>query len=98
MSDNNPYRYIVAELFSASREKSRHKIRARPLSGQWASSDYRIECPLGIRKVENVGQLFKFKAKFKEPAGIQLFTSYHWKPEPVTQNQANAFIAAKQWW
>ena len=92
------YRYIVAEIIDAPYENSRHKIRARPLPGQWAGPEYRIECPLSIRKAQNIGQLYKFWAKFKAPAGNQLFTSYHWTPEQVSSDQAKKFIEAKQWW
>lgn len=90
----NDYRYIIAEVIDAPHENSRHKIRARPVPGQWASADCRIECPLDIRKPENIGQLYKFWAKFKNTyAATQLYTSYHWRPELVTAEEAAAFIA-----
>jgi hypothetical protein len=91
------YRYIIAEVINASHENSRHKIRARPLPGQWASPACRIECPLHIRRADNVGQLYKFWAKFKNTdTAIQLYTSYYWSPEPVNPEEAEAFIAAQK--
>jgi hypothetical protein len=92
------YRYIVCEVFDAPYENSRHRIRARPLPGQWAGPEYRIECPLSIRNRENIGELYKFWAKFKAPKGIQLFTSYHWQPERVSPKEAQAFISAMHSW
>src|SRR5258706_12004497 len=98
MPSSSEYRYIVVEVIDAPHENSRHKIRARPLPGQWASPEYRIECPLDIRKAHNVGLLYKFWAKFKDTyAAPQLYTSYHWNPEPITPGEAKIFIAAKQW-
>ena len=89
------YRQIIAEIIYAPHENSRHKIRARPLAGQWAGPQYRIECSLDIRHKRNVGELYKFWAKFKDTyTATQLFTSHHWSPERVTIEQAEAFIAA----
>lgn len=99
MTAEGEYRFIVAEIISAPCENSRHKIRAQPLPDQWASPDYRIECPLEIRKKENIGQLYKFWAKFKSTSNsTHLYTSYKWSPEKVSPEQATAFIKAKEWW
>ena len=95
MSD---YRYIVCEVFDAPHENSRHKIRAKPLPGQWAGPQYRIECPLSIRNPHNVGEFYKFVAKFKSTgAAAQLYTSYHWRPHLISPEEAAAFIRAKDW-
>lgn len=96
-NDTAEYRHIICEVFHAPYENSRHNIRARPLPGQWAGPEYRLECPLNFRNRENIGELYKFWAKFKAPTGIQLFTSYHWTPERVSLLEAQAFIAARQW-
>jgi hypothetical protein len=99
MTNGGEYRYIVAEVIAAPHENSRHKIRARPLPGQWASPEYRIECPLDIRKPKNVGHLYRFWAKFKDTsAAPQLYTSYKWKPERISVDEAEAFIEAGQWY
>lgn len=92
------YRYIVCEIFEAPSENSRHKIRARPLAGQWAGPEYRIECPLNIRNPENVGEYYRFVAKFKDTyAAAQLYTSYHWPPVKISPLEAFAFLSAKNW-
>jgi len=99
MVNTGEYRYIVVEVIAAPYESSRHKIRARPLPGQWASPAYRIECPLDIRKPENVGQFYRLWAKFKDTGTApQLYTSYKWAPERVSADEAKAFIEAKNWW
>jgi hypothetical protein len=97
MASAHAYRYIVCVIFDAPNENSRHKIRAKPLPGQWAGPEYRIECPLNIREPENIGELYKFWAKFKEPDAKQLYTSHWWVPEKLTQEQAQKFIAEKSW-
>jgi hypothetical protein len=98
MVNGGEYLYIVAEIFDAPHEKSRHKIRARPLPGQWASPEYRIECSLDIRQLHNIGQFYKFKAKFKNTnTAPQLYASHYLQPELITSEAASAFIAAAQW-
>lgn len=95
MGGGSEYRYIIAEVIHAPHENSRHKVRVRPLPGQWAGLEYRIECPLDIR---HVGKLYKLWAKFKDTSTApQLYSSYHWKPERVTLEEAEAFIEAKCW-
>jgi len=92
------YRNIIVEVISAAHENSRHKIRARPLQGQWASIDLRMECPTSIRKPHNIGQLYKVSAKLKETkTAPQLYTPYHWKPELVTREEAAKFIGSRNW-
>ena len=92
------YRYIIAEVIYAPHEKSERSIRARPLPKQWAGPEYRIECPTEIRKMKNVGELYKFYAKFKDTfRAPHLYTSYHWLPTRVTPAQARTFIAKKGW-
>ena len=93
------YRYIIAEVIDAPDETNRHpRIRAKPLPGQWASPDCRIDCPAELRDASNVGQLYKFLAKFKyTDRASQLYTSYRWEPERVSREAAEAFIAASQW-
>lgn len=98
MKNRRDYRYIVCEIFEAPNENSRHKIRARPLAGQWAGPMYRIECPLGIRTPDNVGECYRFVAKFKDTlAAPQLYTSYRWPPVKVTPLEAFRFLAAQNW-
>lgn len=98
MNDDAEYRCIIVEVISAPHENSRHKIRARPLPGQWASTDLRMECPTSIRKPHNIGQLYKVCAKIKETEmAPQLYTSYHWKPELVTPEEAARFVEARNW-
>ena len=92
------YRYVIVEVIAAPHESSRHKVRARPLFGQGFSADIRIECLTSIRKVENVGQLFKVWAKEKDTAHkAQLYTSYHWVPKLASPEEAAAFIKSKAW-
>ena len=92
------YQYIVAEIIDSPDENSRHKIRAKPLPGQWAGPELRIECPTRIRYKSNIGQLYKFRAKFKATTtATQLYTYYGWPPILMTHEQAQAFIAAKKW-
>jgi hypothetical protein len=92
------YRYIVAEIINAPGENSRHKIRARPLPGQWAGPEYRIECPTNIRKSENIGQFYRFYAKFKDTStAAQLYTYHGWAPKRMTFDEAQAFIDARIW-
>ena len=92
------YRYIVVEVISAPSENSRHKVRARPLPGQWAGPELRLECPTSMRGPENVGRLFKVWAKIKDTeTAQQLYTSYKWTPSPISQKDARKFIKAKDW-
>jgi len=92
------YRHIVAEIISSPYENSRHKVRARPLPGQWAGPEFRIECPTDIRHNENIGQIYKFWAKFKDTTtATQLYTYYGWSPKKMTPEQARAFIEAGNW-
>lgn len=98
MESDGEYRYIIVEVFSAPYENSRHKIRARPIPGQWAGPEIRIECPTSIRHAQNIGELYRMLAKFKDTlAADQLYTSYHWAPKLVSRAEAEAFIAAKNW-
>lgn len=98
MAHEREYRYIIVEVFAAPNENSRHKIRARPIPGQWAGPEIRIECPTSIRYPENVGELYRMLAKFKDTSTAdQLYTSYHWAPKRVTRAEAEALIAAKDW-
>jgi hypothetical protein len=84
MKNHRNYRYIVCEILEAPTENSRHKIRAKPLAGQCAGPEYRIECPLGIRNHENVGEYYRFIARFKDTyAAPQLYTSYHLAGAPT---------------
>ena len=51
------------------------------------------------RNTHNVGELYKFCAKFKDTLmAPQLYTPYHWKPKRVTLEEAEEFIEAKHWW
>ncbi len=96
--NNTDYRYVIIEVIYAPSEASRHKIRAKPLADQGYDEDIRMECPTSIRHEENIGSLYKVWAKLKDTSQKpQLFTSYHWEPEPITQKAAKAFIKAKKW-
>lgn len=95
--NDREYRYVVIEVISAPYEASSRKIRARPLSGQGYDENMRMECPTSIRHSENIGTLYKVRAKIKETnQKQQLYTSYHWVPEPISRRAATAFIKAKQ--
>lgn len=76
------YREIVVEVIYAPHENSRHHVRVRPLPGQRAREDLRAECPLAIRGMENIGRIFRIRAKFKNVSTApQLYTYYGWKHE-----------------
>ena len=87
------YRYVIIEVIDAPLEASRHRIRAKPLAGQGYDEDIRMECPTSIRHEENIDSLYKVWTKLKDTSQKpQLFTSYHWEPEPITRKAAKAFI------
>ncbi len=99
MKNITEYRYIIVELFDGTRENSRHKIRARPLPNQWASPAVRVEFPSGFRIRQNIEQLYKIRAKFKNTKlAPQLFTYRDWEPILINVEEARLFIEAKQWW
>jgi len=96
--NNSDYRYVIIEVIAAPFEASRHKIRAKPLANQGYDDDMRMECPTSIRKEANIGSLYKVWAKVKDTdLKPQLFTSYHWAPEPISRKEATAFIKARRW-
>lgn len=93
------YRYIVIELFDGTSECSRNDIRARPLPNQWAFPNIRVECPSSFRTKQNVGKLYKIRAKFKNTNQAQHLYSYrYWTPTLVSKEEAELFIKAQQWW
>jgi hypothetical protein len=65
MKKRRDYQYILCEIFEAPLENSRHKIRAKPLAGQWAGSEYRIECPLSIRNDEQRGRILSLRREIQ---------------------------------
>jgi hypothetical protein len=92
------YRYIIIELFDGTSEGSRNDIRARPLPNQWADPTVRVECPSGFRIKQNIGQLYKIRAKFKNTKQAQQLYSYRgWTPTLVSKENAERFIEARQW-
>ena len=99
MKNLSEYRYIINELFDGTRENSRHNIRARPLPNQWANPSVRVEFTSRLRTKQNIGQLYKINAKFKNTnLAPQLYTHSNWKPVRVSMEEAQNFIAGKDWW
>ncbi len=93
------YRYIIIELFDGTSEGSRNDIRARPLPNQWADPSLRVECTSAFRTKQNVGQLYKIRAKFKDTKQTQQLYSYRdWTPTLVSKQEADRFIDAQNWW
>jgi len=92
------YRYIVVEIFRAYGEASRKAIRARPLPGQGFDVDTRVECSTRIRRENNIGNLYKIRAKIKNTdQKPHLYSHHSWGGEYMSKSDAKVFIKAKQW-
>lgn len=92
------YRYVIIETYQSHGEFSRHSIRARPLAGQGLLTAMKVECSSAMREKHPVGTKFKVWAKIKntveEP---HLYTSWQWKYDVVSDNEASSFIESKNW-
>ncbi|MFH0934496.1 MAG: hypothetical protein V1879_04765 [Pseudomonadota bacterium] len=92
------YRYVVVETYQSHGELSRHSIRARPLPGQELPVSMKVECSTAMRESHPVGTKIKIRAKIKATDDApHLYTSWQWPYEVLTDQEAQAFIKAKQW-
>lgn len=92
------YRYVVIETYQSHGEFSRHSIRARPLPGQGLPTSMKVECSASMRERHPVGTKFKVWAKIKATDDApHLYTSWQWAYEVFSDQDAQAFIKAKQW-
>lgn len=91
MSD---YRSVVIETYKAVGEPSGKKIRARPLAGQGLPTDMHVECSSSMRKSHPVGTKFLIKAKVtnREDGPPFLYTSWRWRYEVLSDEQATAYL------
>ncbi|HWS22972.1 MAG TPA: hypothetical protein VN226_00885 [Anaerolineales bacterium] len=88
------YRYVIVEVYQAYGEASKHQYRARPLTGQGLDVDMLVECSSSFRNKQNVGKLFKIKAKIKDTnMKPQLYSHFNWSVIPVSAEEAAIFIA-----
>ncbi|PKO51803.1 MAG: hypothetical protein CVU27_05355 [Betaproteobacteria bacterium HGW-Betaproteobacteria-20] len=58
----------------------------------------KVECSASMRERHPIGTKFKVWAKIKDTVDApHLYTSWQWKYEVVSYEDAQAFIRAKQW-
>lgn len=86
---------IIVQTFCAPGEKSRSPIRVKPFPGQGYSPDMRVECSKQMRTAFPVGQLFCIYVKVisRLDSPDFLYSSYRDAWNPVTKDEAEAFIA-----
>lgn len=92
------YRYVIIETFWHSGGGSKHSIRARPLLGQGLSTTMQVECSSSMRNMHPLGTKFKVLAKIKNTnLTPHLYTSWQWKYDVVSDDEAKDFIQKKDW-
>jgi hypothetical protein len=92
------YRYVLIQTYGATAEQSKHQLRARPLAGQGLDTTMRVECSAKMREEHPEGTIFKVVAKIKDTdREPHVYTSWQWKFEVLSAEQAATFIRRKQW-
>ena len=92
------YRYVLIQSYLAQGEQSKHRMRARPLAGQGLDTSMRVECSAKMIEAHPEGTIFKVVAKIKDTEREpHVYTSWQWRYETLTPDQALAFIRQNRW-
>ena len=87
---------IIVQSFAQHGEPSPEQRRVRPLPGQGFDVNMRVECSRAMRTAFPVGQRFRLwvQAKSREGGPVFLYSNHRDVWHPVTEDEANRFIAA----
>jgi hypothetical protein len=88
--ERSDYRVLFVESFL---DRSRGRVRVRPLPGQWADITLLVECSRSMRKRGPAGTVFRIEAILKCREGVpHVYAPSHWDYEEVTRADAEAAI------